>query len=469
MRLNISAWSIRKPVPAIVLFMVLTLLGLDQLHASCRSPAFPTSTCRSSQVTRRRSRAPRRPSSRAQVTKKVEDAVASINGVKHIISTVTDGSSVDGHRVPPRGQPGPRAQRRQGRHRQDPHRPAAHHRRADRAAHRRRGPADPHLRGVRARHDAGAAVLVRRRRGQRAAAGREGRRPGRALSAASTARSASRSIPTGCWRSASPPATSTAAARDQRRSRRRPRRGRRPEQAIRTLAGARTVEDLAATTIALPGGRKVRLDELGTRDRRRQRAAHRSRASTASRSSPSASPAPRARATSSVADVVDKQDRRARRRASRTSDLDQDRRRGRLHARQLHIRHGDADRGRGARRARRALFLRDWRATLIAAIALPLSVIPTFWAMDAARLLAQPRQPARHHARHRHPGRRRHRRDREHRAPHAHGQVALSRRARGRRRDRPRRHRHHAHDRRDLRAGVASWAASPASISSSSA
>ena len=29
------------------------------------------------------------------------------------------------------------------------------------------------------------------------------------------------------------------------------------------------------------------------------------------------------------------------------------------------------------------LFLRDWRATLISAIALPLSVIPTFWAMDA--------------------------------------------------------------------------------------
>ena len=28
MRLNISAWSIRRPVPAIVLFSVLTLLGL---------------------------------------------------------------------------------------------------------------------------------------------------------------------------------------------------------------------------------------------------------------------------------------------------------------------------------------------------------------------------------------------------------------------------------------------------------
>ena len=36
------------------------------------------------------------------------------------------------------------------------------------------------------------------------------------------------------------------------------------EQAIRTLAGARSVADLAALPIALPGGRKVRLDELGT-------------------------------------------------------------------------------------------------------------------------------------------------------------------------------------------------------------
>ena len=98
------------------------------------------------------------------------------------------------------------------------------------------------------------------------------------------------------------------------------------------------------------------------------------------------------------------------------------------------------------------LFLRNMRATLISAIALPLSAIPTFWAMSAVGLLAQPRQPARHYARHRHSRRRRHRRDREHRAPYAHGQIALSRRARGRRRDRPRRHRHHADDRRDLRA-----------------
>ena len=36
------------------------------------------------------------------------------------------------------------------------------------------------------------------------------------------------------------------------------------EQAIRTLAGARKLKDLAALPIALPGGRKVRLDELAT-------------------------------------------------------------------------------------------------------------------------------------------------------------------------------------------------------------
>jgi hypothetical protein len=35
-----------------------------------------------------------------------------------------------------------------------------------------------------------------------------------------------------------------------------------------------------------------------------------------------------------------------------------------------------------ARRLVVFLFLRDWRATVIAAVALPLSIIPTFWAMD---------------------------------------------------------------------------------------
>ena len=70
-----------------------------------------------------------------------------------------------------------------------------------------------------------------------------------------------------------------------------------PEQAIRTLGAKAKVAELAGTTIALPGGRKVRLDELGAvidacreprvRDARR------------ARSSPSPFPAARAPATSS--------------------------------------------------------------------------------------------------------------------------------------------------------------------------
>ena len=46
------------------------------------------------------------------------------------------------------------------------------------------------------------------------------------------------------------------------------------EQAIRTLAGARSVADLAALPIALPGGRKVQARRTRNGRRRRGRAAH---------------------------------------------------------------------------------------------------------------------------------------------------------------------------------------------------
>ena len=87
------------------------------------------------------------------------------------------------------------------------------------------------------------------------------------------------------------------------------------------------------------------------------------------------------------------------------------------------------------------LFLRDWRATLISAIAIPLSAIPTFWFMDllgftlnSMTLLAL--EPGRRRA-----GRRCDRRDREHRPAHAHGQERLSGVDRRGRRDRPGRRR----------------------------
>ena len=70
------------------------------------------------------------------------------------------------------------------------------------------------------------------------------------------------------------------------------------------------------------------------------------------------------------------------------------------------------------------IFLRTVRATIIAGVALPLSLIATFGVMWFCRLLA--RQPVADGADHRHRlrGRRRHRHDREHRPPHGERRTA---------------------------------------------
>ena len=91
MRLNISAWSIRRPVPAIVLFCVLTLLGVIAFM-TLPVTRFPNIDVPLVSITVVQSGAA--PAElESQVTKEVEDAVANIPGVKHIMSTVTDGQS----------------------------------------------------------------------------------------------------------------------------------------------------------------------------------------------------------------------------------------------------------------------------------------------------------------------------------------------------------------------------------------
>ena len=91
MRLNVSAWSIRKPIPAIVGFAVLMILGLISFRTMSIT-RFPNIDIPIVQVLITQSGAA--PSElESQVTKKVEDAVASVNGVWHVVSTVTDGSS----------------------------------------------------------------------------------------------------------------------------------------------------------------------------------------------------------------------------------------------------------------------------------------------------------------------------------------------------------------------------------------
>ena len=91
MRMNISAWSIRHPMPAIVLFAVLTFLGLYTFsHLSItRFPNIDVPVI-SVKVTQPGS-APSELES--QVTKRIEDAVANLSGVKHVTSTITDGTS----------------------------------------------------------------------------------------------------------------------------------------------------------------------------------------------------------------------------------------------------------------------------------------------------------------------------------------------------------------------------------------
>lgn len=91
MAFPVSAWAIRQPLPSIVLFVVLTILGLFGF-ANLPITRFPNIDAPFVSVTVTQSGAA--PSElETQVTKKVEDAVAGIAGVKHIVSTVTEGNS----------------------------------------------------------------------------------------------------------------------------------------------------------------------------------------------------------------------------------------------------------------------------------------------------------------------------------------------------------------------------------------
>ncbi len=92
MNINFSAWSIRKPVPAILLFVVLCVLGLLSF-SKLPVTRFPNIDVPLVSVTVTQSGAA--PAElETQVSKRVEDAVANITGVKHVMSTLTDGSSV---------------------------------------------------------------------------------------------------------------------------------------------------------------------------------------------------------------------------------------------------------------------------------------------------------------------------------------------------------------------------------------
>ena len=90
--MNISAWSIRRPLPAIVLSIIAVLLGwfsFTKLPIT-RYPAVDVPIV--SVIVTQFGASP--VELEGQVTKTIEDAVASIVGIKHIDSTITDGVSV---------------------------------------------------------------------------------------------------------------------------------------------------------------------------------------------------------------------------------------------------------------------------------------------------------------------------------------------------------------------------------------
>ncbi|MEI9986513.1 MAG: efflux RND transporter permease subunit [Aliidongia sp.] len=91
MRANISAWAIRRPIPSIVLFILLTLVGITSFLtmqiADSPNVDFPVVSV----VVTQSGAAPSE--LETQVTRVVEDSIASVGGINHIRSTVTDGVS----------------------------------------------------------------------------------------------------------------------------------------------------------------------------------------------------------------------------------------------------------------------------------------------------------------------------------------------------------------------------------------
>ena len=91
MHFNISSWSIRNPTPAILLFILLTLGGLMGFRAM-KVQNFPDIELPTVTVSAELPGA-----SPAQletdVARKIEDVLATVQGVKHIRSTLTDGNA----------------------------------------------------------------------------------------------------------------------------------------------------------------------------------------------------------------------------------------------------------------------------------------------------------------------------------------------------------------------------------------
>ncbi len=378
MRVMISAWAIRRPVPAIVLFIVLTGMGIFSFM-KLPITQFPNIDLPLIMVTvTQAGAAPEELQN--QVTKRVEDATAGVSGVKHISSTISEGIStttiefqieINTDRALndvkdaiakiradlPRSIDEPIIQ----------HLDIAGLPIATYAAY---APAmtpeelswfvDDVV--ARALQSIPGVAQIQRIGG----ADREIRvtfHPDRLLSLGITAAEVNRQ-----WRVTSVDLTGGRGDLGGQ------------EQSIRTLGSAQTLESLAATTIILSEGRKVRLDELATITDTAEEPRSFARlngepivAFSLSRSSGASDAV--------VAEAADKKIAELRKRYPDVRleliDTEVTNTVGNYHSAMNTL-------VEGAFLAILVvfLFLRDWRATAIAAIALPLSIIPTFWVIS---------------------------------------------------------------------------------------
>ena len=92
MHFNLSTWTIRNPIPSILLFLLLTIAGLFAFHdlpiTAMPNVVRPIVTVRLQQPGASPTEI------ETLITRKVESALSSVQGVKHITSTILEGSSL---------------------------------------------------------------------------------------------------------------------------------------------------------------------------------------------------------------------------------------------------------------------------------------------------------------------------------------------------------------------------------------
>ncbi len=376
---NVSAWAIRRPIPSLVLFLVLIVLGAMSFQnlAITRFPNIdiPIVTVSITQS----GAAPIE--LETQVTKRVEDAIAGVTNIKHIRSSITDGSSVTTIEF----QLGTNTDR------------AVNDVKDAVAKVRQQLPRTIEEPIVQRLDVEGLPIVVyaasapsmtleelswfiddtvaRKLQGVRGVAQvsrvgglkreiRVSLNPDRLLALGITAGEVNQQL-----RATN---TNLAGGRGEIGG---------AEQSIRALASATTVERLASTSITLPGGRKVRLDQLGqvadAAQERRTFAKLDGRdvvAFTVVRSKGESDARVADRVAAVISKLADANPRVHFDKIDSTVDFTLGNYRSAMHT---------LIEGAVLAVFVVLLFLGDLRATVISAIALPLSILPTFWAMDA--------------------------------------------------------------------------------------